>query len=128
MRIERLADLGPAPEVLRRLSLATARRGLPGPAALTGDWFGCRALIAPSLATAECAPAAVFEAGPTIDGPPGAVGGGWLGYLSYPDPGADVRGPRIPVAAGADQAWSWTVTVRSSSSARSTRSSVPAWR
>ncbi|MCB0928808.1 MAG: aminodeoxychorismate synthase component I [Mycolicibacterium insubricum] len=100
MRIERLADLGPAPEVLRRLSLATARRGLPGPAALTGDWFGCRALIAPSLATAECAPAAVFEAGPTIDGPPGAVGGGWLGYLSYPDPGADVRGPRIPVAAG----------------------------
>ena len=100
MRIERLADLGPAPEVLRRLSVATARRGLPGPAALTGDWFGSRALIAPSLATAECAPAAVFEAGPTIDGPPGAVGGGWLGYLSYPDPGADARGPRIPVAAG----------------------------
>ena len=29
-----------------------------------------------------------------------AVGGGWFGYLSYPDAGADGRGPRIPEAAG----------------------------
>jgi len=28
------------------------------------------------------------------------VGGGWIGYLSYPDPGADGRGNRIPQAAG----------------------------
>ncbi|WP_343602039.1 aminodeoxychorismate synthase component I, partial [Mycobacterium sp.] len=29
-----------------------------------------------------------------------AVGGGWIGYLSYPDPGADGRPARIPEAAG----------------------------
>jgi para-aminobenzoate synthetase component I len=28
------------------------------------------------------------------------VGGGWIGYLSYPDPGADGRSGRIPEAAG----------------------------
>jgi para-aminobenzoate synthetase component 1 len=28
------------------------------------------------------------------------VGGGWIGYLSYPDPGAAGRAPRIPEAAG----------------------------
>ena len=30
----------------------------------------------------------------------GAVGGGWVGYLSYPGPGADGRPNRIPEAAG----------------------------
>ena len=30
----------------------------------------------------------------------GAIGGGWFGYLSYPDAGADGLGPRIPEAAG----------------------------
>jgi para-aminobenzoate synthetase component 1 len=30
----------------------------------------------------------------------GAIGGGWFGYLSYPDPGADGRPARIPEAAG----------------------------
>ncbi len=30
----------------------------------------------------------------------GAVGGGWVGYLSYPDAGADGRPHRIPEAAG----------------------------
>ena len=30
----------------------------------------------------------------------GAVGGGWIGYLSYPDAGADGLPPRIPEAAG----------------------------
>ena len=40
-----------------------------------------------------------------FDVPPGAagsaaVGGGWIGYLSYPDAGADGRPPRIPEAAG----------------------------
>ena len=55
MRIERLADLGPAPEVLRRLSLATARRGLPGPAALTGDWFGSTAVITSLIASGRIA-------------------------------------------------------------------------
>nr|MCH9732983.1 aminodeoxychorismate synthase component I [Actinomycetes bacterium] len=36
----------------------------------------------------------------------GPVGGGWFGYLSYPDAAADGRGPRIPRAAGG---WSDTV-------------------
>ena len=39
-----------------------------------------------------------------FDVPPGesdgAVGGGWFGYLSYPDAGVDGLGPRIPEAAG----------------------------
>jgi para-aminobenzoate synthetase component 1 len=44
------------------------------------------------------------DAATVFDVPPGAsdgvVGGGWFGYLSYPDGGADGREPRIPVAAG----------------------------
>ena len=32
--------------------------------------------------------------------PTAAVGGGWFGYLSYPDAGVDGLGPRIPEAAG----------------------------
>ena len=40
MRIERLGDVGTAADVLRSLAAATARRGLPPPAAFVGDWFG----------------------------------------------------------------------------------------
>lgn len=99
MRIERLGDLGSAPAVLRALSAATSRLGLPPPAALSGDWFGSRAVIAPSLATSAVPPGDVFDVAPGArqDGP---VGGGWFGYLSYPDAGADGLGPRIPEAAG----------------------------
>lgn len=93
VRIERLGDLGDAPSVLRAL----ARRGRP--AALIGNWFGSRAVIAPSLIATRVGIDDVFVA------PPGAsdrnlVGGGWFGYLSYPDPGADGLGPRVPEAAG----------------------------
>ncbi|OBJ34320.1 MULTISPECIES: aminodeoxychorismate synthase component I [Mycolicibacter] len=105
MRIERLGDLGAAPQVLRRVGDATERHGLPSPAALTGEWFGSRAVIAPSVAVEPVGPGEVF-CGP--GGPPhdpagaaaGVVGGGWIGYLSYPDAGADGLGPRIPEAAG----------------------------
>ena len=99
MRIERLGDLGDAPSVLGALAAATARLGLAAPAALIGEWFGSRAVIAPSLTTCEAAPGGVFDVAPgnRADGP---VGGGWFGYLSYPDPGADGLGPRIPQAAG----------------------------
>ncbi|MEB3023597.1 aminodeoxychorismate synthase component I [[Mycobacterium] crassicus] len=102
MRIERLGDLGAAPEVLRAVGDATARRGLPPPAALTGQWFGARAVIAPSVAVEPVEAAAVFDV-PEIqsaDAPSAAVGGGWIGYLSYPDAGADGRGAQIPEAAG----------------------------
>lgn len=92
MRIDRLGDLGNAPEVLRWIADAAARHGKAAPAALIGEWFGSRAVIAPSLA-AEPLPE-LFEAYP---GSSTSVGGGWFGYLSYPDgPGQ----PRIPEAAG----------------------------
>ncbi|OBH21191.1 aminodeoxychorismate synthase component I [Mycolicibacter sinensis] len=98
MRIERLGGLGTAPEVLRALGDAAGRCGLPPPAALTGEWFDARAVIAPSVAVEPVDAAAVFDV-PTGAGCD-AVGGGWIGYLAYPDPGADGRASRIPEAAG----------------------------
>lgn len=102
MRIERLGDLGTAPEVLRAVGDATVRCGLPPPAALTGEWFGAQAVIAPSVAVEPVEPGEVFDlnGAQAAGAQSGAVGGGWIGYLSYPDPGADGRGPRIPEAAG----------------------------
>jgi para-aminobenzoate synthetase component 1 len=98
VRIDRLGDLGSAPEVLRAIGDAANRLGLPPPAALTGDWFGALAVIAPSVSVQSVDVADVFAARPGSDSP--AVGGGWIGYLSYPDPGADGQGARIPEAAG----------------------------
>lgn len=103
MRIDRLGDLGGAPQVLRAVGRATGRLGLPPPAALTGEWFGALAVIAPSVSVQPVAVGDVFAApaGPgrrTDDHP--AVGGGWIGYLSYPDAGADGLPYRIPEAAG----------------------------
>ena len=101
MRIDRLGDLGAAPRVLRAVGDATTRLGLPPPAALSGDWFGALAVIAPSLSARPVDANDVFavpRGSPTPD--VGTVGGGWVGYLSYPDPGADGRGHRIPEAAG----------------------------
>lgn len=96
--IEPLGDLGGAPEVLRAVGDATARLGLPPPAALTGDWFGALAVIAPSVSVQP------VDVGDAFAVPPGsdesAVGGGWIGYLSYPDAAADGRPARIPEAAG----------------------------
>jgi para-aminobenzoate synthetase component 1 len=98
MHVERLGDLGTAVDVLRALVQAARRLGLPPPAALIGEWLGSAAVIAPSVDVRPVDPAAVFD-GPT--GPGGAVvGGGWIGYLSYPDPGADGAPPRVPSAAG----------------------------
>ena len=98
MRIDRLGDLGGAPQVLRAIGDATNRLGLPPPAALTGDWFGARAVIAPSVSIRPVDPAEAFAVRPGAYSL--AVGGGWIGYLSYPDPGADGRPARIPEAAG----------------------------
>ena len=102
MRIEPLGELGAAPKVLRAVGDAAARCGLPPPAALTGEWFGARAVIAPSVAVAPVSPGEVFDLGEVQSrrARPGAVGGGWIGYLSYPDPGADGRATRIAEAAG----------------------------
>jgi para-aminobenzoate synthetase component 1 len=96
VRIERLGDLGGAPAVLRGIAAGAQRCGLPPPAALIGEWFGSGAVIAPSLEAVPTDDVFAVPAG----GPGEAVGGGWFGYLSYPDPGIDGRGPRIPDAAG----------------------------
>lgn len=104
MRVERLGDLGAAADVLRALDRAAERLGLPPPAALIGEWFGSTAVIAPSVDVRPVDPTTVFDIGSGFDGPTGpggvVVGGGWVGYLSYPDPGADGAPPRIPTAAG----------------------------
>ncbi len=98
MRTDRLGDLGSPHEVLRAVGDATNRLDLPPPAALTGEWFGASAVIAPSLSVQP------VDASDAFDVRPGShsttVGGGWIGYLSYPDPGADGRPGRIPEAAG----------------------------
>ena len=100
MRTDRLGDLGAPPTVLAALAAATAGSGLPPPAALIGEWFESRAVIAPSVALSPVAPGAVFDVPIAGTEAGGAVGGGWFGYLSYPDPGADGRPPRLPEAAG----------------------------
>jgi para-aminobenzoate synthetase component I len=104
MRIERLAGLGSAPAVLRAVGVATARLGLPPPSALAGDWFGSCAVIAPSVTAAPVEVDDAFAVPPGSAAP--AVGGGWIGYLSYPDAAADGRPPRVPEAAGG-----WTDSV-----------------
>jgi para-aminobenzoate synthetase component I len=98
VRIERLGGLGSAPAVLRTVADAARRRGLPPPAALIGEWFGSGAVIAPSVAVTPVGASEVFDVAAGASGE--AVGGGWFGYLSYPDAGADGREPRIPEAAG----------------------------
>ncbi|MBB3050524.1 para-aminobenzoate synthetase component 1 [Prauserella isguenensis] len=118
MRLRRTAldcDLSPE-QVLTVLSHRARERGLAGPAALTGDWFGSRAVVAPSvriepvngLADALAAPSdlpAGTDGSDIIvdaDVPPHAVGGGWFGYLSYDlsDPSRR-RGPLPPAV------WGW---------------------
>ncbi|BBX97861.1 aminodeoxychorismate synthase component I [Mycobacterium lacus] len=101
MRIDPLGDLGAAPSVLRAVGDATRRLDLPPPAALTGEWFGARAVIAPSLAVQPVAADDAFAVRPASPTPGSdSVGGGWIGYRSYPDPGGDGRGSRIPEVAG----------------------------
>lgn len=83
--------------MLRLLRERARRRGLPPPAALIGDWFGGGAVLAPSVSVS---PSGAFP--PVVaaaEGPAGAVGGGWIGYLGYglADPVPAPR--RLPLAA-----------------------------
>jgi para-aminobenzoate synthetase component 1 len=91
VRIDKLGDLGGAPAVLRAIARAAERFGLPPPAALIGEWFGSAAVIAPSLNAVAADD--VFHVNTGASGV--AIGGGWFGYLSYPDGGG-----RVPAAAG----------------------------
>ncbi|HEY3483627.1 MAG TPA: aminodeoxychorismate synthase component I, partial [Streptomyces sp.] len=80
-----------------------AGRGLPPPAMLSGDWFGARAVLAPSLVVSPRDFPSVGEA----DAPPGVIGGGWFGYLSYDL--ADRSGLLPPAAWGwADHVLRWS--------------------
>lgn len=97
----RLGELGSVGDLLRRVDAGARLHGLPPPAALVGEWFGSRAIIAPTVDVAAVNPTDVFDVRPgESDGAGGAVGGGWIGYLSYPDPGADGAPQRVPEAAG----------------------------
>jgi para-aminobenzoate synthetase component I len=98
VRIDRLGDLGSPHEVLRAIGDATNRLDLPPPSALTGQWFGALAVIAPSVHIGPVATADAFDVRPGSHST--TVGGGWIGYLSYPDPGSGGQPRRVPEAAG----------------------------
>jgi len=104
MRTDRLGDLGTPADVLRAVAGAAAARRLPPPAALAGVWFGSAAVIAPTVPVAAIPPAEAFAVEPGRH--EHAIGGGWIGYLSYPDAASDAAPPRIPEAAGG-----WTDSV-----------------
>ena len=99
MRIERLGELGSAPAVFSAVAGAAERLGMPAPAALIGDWFGSRAVIAPTVTIGPVDPSEVFSVPPPRHCGD-AIGGGWLGYQSYPDAAADGAACRVPEAAG----------------------------
>ncbi|MUM15596.1 aminodeoxychorismate synthase component I [Mycobacterium sp. CBMA271] len=102
MRVQQLGDLGPVPTVLRLLTAAARESDRPAPAALVGSWFGARAIIAPSISVRPVLSREAFNhnSSDAIDAPPGVVGGGWIGYLGYPDLTTEGGAPRLPDAAG----------------------------
>ncbi|WP_017973373.1 aminodeoxychorismate synthase component I [Actinopolyspora halophila] len=102
-----------ATDVLRALDRRARHRGLASPAALTGDWFGGGAVLAPSVRVERRSPETAFEQldeHPAVTADPAspdeAVGGGWIGYLGYglTDPADAERLPRRRLPA---TAWGW---------------------
>jgi para-aminobenzoate synthetase component 1 len=94
-------------QVLRRLAERARRRGLPSPAALTGNWFDGSDVLAPSVHVRPVPAGAAFttlDDLPRVSAPSGAVGGGWIGYLGYglTDPGRHAMPRRLPLAT-----WGW---------------------
>jgi para-aminobenzoate synthetase component 1 len=65
---------------------------------LSGDWFGSRAVIAPSLQVSPGTPSWPAQ----VDAPPGVLGGGWFGYLSYDSADPSGRSGALPATA-----WGW---------------------
>ncbi|MEV4598454.1 aminodeoxychorismate synthase component I [Amycolatopsis sp. NPDC049253] len=72
--------------------------GLPQPAALCGSWFGSAAVVAPFVGVAP----APFPDSSPVAAPPGCVGGGWFGYLSYDSADPSGRSTGSPASA-----WGW---------------------
>ncbi|WP_086820922.1 aminodeoxychorismate synthase component I [Allokutzneria sp. NRRL B-24872] len=100
-----------APErVFRRLSERASVLGIAPPAALVGDWFGSRAVLAPTLSAEPVDDVEAFAfpgQQPSVavtSAPADAIGGGWFGYLGYglTDPGVWERPRRLPNAV-----WGW---------------------
>lgn len=78
------------PAVLRALARRAEREGIAPPAALTGSWFGSRAVLAPSVdvgpVDARVALSATWRhAGREPLQGNGFVGGGWFLGIRYPD-------------------------------------------
>jgi para-aminobenzoate synthetase component 1 len=90
--------------VLLSLDARARELGLAPPAALTGNWFSSRAVIAPTLDARPVTDAFAMPAKqPRVrDAVAGAVGGGWFGYLSY-----DLTDPSGRAAALPNAAWGW---------------------
>lgn len=78
--------------MLRALADRALVLGIAPPAALIGDWFESAAVLAPSV---EALPADSFATVAAVDAPGMVVGGGWIGYLSYPDSDGDLRIPSV---------------------------------
>ncbi|MDT7728668.1 MAG: para-aminobenzoate synthetase component [Actinomycetota bacterium] len=91
--------------VLLSLDARARERGLAPPAALTGNWFSSRAVIAPTLDAKPVGDAFAMPAEqPRVrDAVAGAVGGGWVGYLAY-----DLTDPSGRAAALPKAVWGWT--------------------
>ncbi|MDQ3153547.1 MAG: aminodeoxychorismate synthase component I, partial [Actinomycetota bacterium] len=86
--------------MLRRLAARARHHGLPPPAAFVGDWYSSVAVLAPSVSLRPVV--AVPPPLSPVDGPAGAVGGGWVGYLGY---GLTDPVPRPRLLPGAVAGW-----------------------
>ncbi|SDJ03438.1 para-aminobenzoate synthetase component 1 [Lentzea albidocapillata subsp. violacea] len=84
---ERLGAGAPVAAVLRALARRAERDGIAPPAALTGSWFGSRAVVAPSLDVRAVDAGEALRTGSRRSG--GFIGGGWFLALRYPDDGLD---------------------------------------
>jgi para-aminobenzoate synthetase component I len=93
-----------AGEVLELLSVRARKLGVGTAAGLCGNWFGSRAVLGPAIRAVPVSnPFSVSSEQPEVRGAvPGAVGGGWFGYLSYDLTDPSGRSTGIPKAA-----WGW---------------------
>lgn len=98
----------PTPEdAVTLLHRRASREGLAPPAALCGDWFSSRAVLAPTVRIQTVSDVAKAFATVTrrpelTPTEPGVVGGGWFGYLSY-----DLTDPSGRRCALPRAAWGW---------------------
>lgn len=115
MRVARTAlRATPTPEdAFALLRLRAAREGLAPPAALCGDWFASRAVLAPTVSLrpvpgggdtddVTAAFATVARQPEITSAEPGVIGGGWFGYLSY-----DLTDPSGRRCALPRAVWGW---------------------